>query len=265
MEYNVTAKDNILGFPKLVFQRKYSHTDSQCMAAFVASMNAKSSEMGLDPQTIWMNPSGREDDGVSYSTAKSLAIMTAFASGYPELCEIWSKSSHVVKRKDKQDITVTSSVFTNNVLTNSYPILGGKTGSGFNLERTFEYNTLVAITEINGHLIAGAIMDATSASDRFNAMKQLFEATEATMNGTTPSPITYATKACSVYVPSCPRTYLADKFTVIYTQNENTATGTMSVAKVMTAMIVLDNLTDINKSIKIASADLIGGSGAFFL
>ena len=239
------------------------HTDQEYLAAFVELMNAKSNEIGLDPKTVWRNPSGKEDDGVSISTAKSLAIMTAFATGYPELCEIWNKRTHVVKLKGKSVLTISSSLFTNNILTSSFPILGGKTGSGYNLEGTKEYNTLVCVTQINEKMVAGAIMDATSQADRFEAMKQLFQATKAVMNGNKPSIVTAATKACSVLIPQCPRTYLADKFSVIYAQNENDVTGTMSIAKVMALMVILDHIKDIDRLVEIKSIDLYSGSGAF--
>ena len=137
----------------LVSHPNDQYTEVACMAAFVSAMNAKSAEIGMDSQTIWKNPSGREDDGISFSTAKSLAMMTAFASGYPVLCEVWNKAFHDVKRKGKGVRTISSSLFTDNILINSYPILGGKTGSGFNIERTKEYETLVAITEFDGKLI----------------------------------------------------------------------------------------------------------------
>ena len=264
MEYRVSAEDGLNGNPQLVLERKYPFTDAECMTAFVAEMNAKAAQMGLDAQTIFYNPSGSETDGVSLSTAKSLAIMTAFACGYNQLLEVWSKSSHIVHIKGESNLTVNSTVY-NSLLTDYFSILGGKTGSGTDpIDPNIEYNTLVAITEIDGHLVAGAIMDAGNINYRFSAMRQLFYASRAVIRGETPTSVTYASKACSVYVPACPRTTLADKMNVIYAQDENTATGVMSVTKVMTAMVALDYLTDINKSIKMKAVDIVGGSGAYF-
>ena len=264
MRYSVSARDLSNGNIGTVLTRDYPFTNAQCTTAFVSKMNEKAAELGLDQQTIFRNPSGSEVDGISLSTAKSLAIMTAYACGYGFLGDVWSKASHTVHIKGKSNVTVNSSVY-NSALTNYYNVLGGKTGSGIDPnDPNKEYDTLVAVTEIEGVMVAGAIMDAQNANARFTAMKQLFDASKAVILGQTPGSVTSATKACSVYVPTCPRTYLADKMRVIYAQNENTATGVMSVTKVMTAIVALDYLTDVHKSIQLVEDDIVSGSGAIF-
>lgn len=258
MEYNVSAKDNVNGNQQFVLYKKYPNTDADCLAAFVAEMNRKATAIGMT-SSIFYNPSGLEKDGVSKSTARSLAILAAVACGYPELCDIWNKQSYTIHRKDASQISISTSV-SSSALSSYYPILGGKTGSGAG------YNTLIIVTEINGHLIAGAVMDATDQSSRFTAMKQLFDATKATMESGTVTPVADATKACSVYVPSCPRTYPGDKITAIYTQNADVQTGVQSVTKTLSVITALDYLTDINRSVKIVDLDVngIAGSGAIF-
>lgn len=265
MKYTVTAKDNEYGNPGLVLRQTYPYPDAQCMAAFVAAMNAKASYIGMTNTTFY-NPSGYEYGyDIGMSNAKSLAIMAAYACGYGVLCDVWSTSGYSVRRKGKTNIGVRSTFVGNSgsqALSDYYPILGGKTGSGSG------YNTFICITEIEGKLVAGAIMDASSQAARFSAMKQLFDAATTAIQGGTPSAssVTDATKACAVLVPSCPKTFKGGNLTVLYAQNSLVNTGILSVTKTMSVIVALDYLTDINLSAKIVDYDVNGieGSGAIF-
>lgn len=258
IKYDIQVIDPGTGFPKIQLRESSPYTDQECLNAFVSEMNKRASQLGMS-NSSFVTPSGLEIPGVNTSTAKDLARLGVEAVGYPALTEIWNKNSYSVRIKDESSIPITTSV-TSSALENYYPILGGKTGSGAG------YHTLIIVTEIEGKMVAGAIMDALSAEKRFSAMKQLFDAAKIVLQGGTPSTtaVTDASKACAYVVPQLPRTYEKDKLAILYAQNADTTTAAMSASKVLTAIIALDYIQDIHVSVEVKSFDIVEGSGAIF-
>ena len=92
---------------------------------FVAMMNAKAKEMGMT-KTHFCNPHGLDADG-HYTTAKELAMLTAYAYTFPEIRECWAtqyKTIKSTKYKKKWTLWSTNSIF--GYVSN---FLGGKTGT----------------------------------------------------------------------------------------------------------------------------------------
>lgn len=258
--YELIIKDSD-GHPKMFLSNKHPYTEQQCWDAFVTEMNRRASVLGMD-NSNFITPSGLEIPNINTSTARDLARLGVEAVGYPILTEVWNKNSYSVRVKGKSPISITTSV-TSSALENYYPILGGKTGAG---PSGMGYNTLIIITEIDGKMVAGAIMSAASEAKRFSAMKQLFDAAKTAIEGGTPSPgaVTDASKACAFLVPQLPRTYERDELSVLYTQDADTITAAMSTSKVLTAIVALDYIQDIHKSVEVKSFDIVQGSGAIF-
>lgn len=119
-------------------------------SAFVTKMNAKAKEMGMT-KTHFRNPHGLDADG-HYTTAKELAMLTAYAYTFPEIRECWGtqyKTIKSLKKKKKWTLWSTNSIF--GYVSN---FLGGKTGTEDNagccFTGAYEYNGSVYITVVLG-------------------------------------------------------------------------------------------------------------------
>ena len=62
---------------------------------FVAMMNAKAKELGLN-KTHFCNPHGLDADG-HYTTAKELAMLTAYAYTFPKIRDCWGTQFKSIK------------------------------------------------------------------------------------------------------------------------------------------------------------------------
>jgi D-alanyl-D-alanine carboxypeptidase len=118
-------------------------------------MNAKAKEMGMT-KTHFCNPHGLDASG-HYTTAKELAMLTAYAYTFPEIRECWGtqvKTISTVKtkanpKKKKWTLWSTNSIF--GYVSN---FLGGKTGTEDNagccFTGVYEYNGSVYVTVVLG-------------------------------------------------------------------------------------------------------------------
>lgn len=94
-------------------------------ANFVKKMNRKAAAMGLT-DTHFCNPHGLDADG-HYTTAKELAMITAYAYKYSEITDCWATQVKTIKNlKTKKKWTLWS---TNSIFGYVSNFLGGKTGT----------------------------------------------------------------------------------------------------------------------------------------
>ena len=119
-------------------------------AKFVAKMNAKARELGLK-KTQFCNPHGLDADG-HYTTAKELAMLTAYAYTFPEIRDCWGTQYKTIKNlKTGKKMTVWSS---NSIFGYVSNFLGGKTGTEDNagccFTGVYEYNGSVYVTVVLG-------------------------------------------------------------------------------------------------------------------
>lgn len=134
-------------------------------AGFVARMNAKALELGLE-STQYSDPSGLLSENVS--SAYDMARLISYASADERLGSIMRKSHHTVQA-GKQQIKVSS---TNQLVkTGDLDVLGGKTGfisrSGYCLA------TIVRLPQ-TGKQVALVVLGAKSNAGRFWETRHLF-------------------------------------------------------------------------------------------
>ena len=127
---------------------------------FVAAMNAKAEEMGLQ-DTRFDSPAGL-DSPDNYSSPRDMAEISHEAMGYPEFREMVDQPEATIST-DTREIQV----FNTNALLNSYPeATGVKTGTS-----PEGGPSLVASAEEDGESYASVVLDAVSADgtegDRF--------------------------------------------------------------------------------------------------
>ena len=219
---------------------------------FVEQMNKYAAGIGMSNSTF-VTPSGLGINGIgNKSTARDLAKLCVECSYNEILSHIWCTSEKTIMVNDGEINVLTS--FRTKQLSDSYPVLGGKTGSN-----GVDAFTLVCLTKINGMKVAGAVMGAMSNSDRFVAMKQLFDCAKLSMKKqhVPENYVTASVSACALMVPPVRRLNPV----LLYEQNADTVLSPMSTTKLLSVLTALDYINDLNTRIQIAEDDLIGTEG----
>lgn len=120
-----------------------------------------------------------------------------------------------------------------------------------------------------GNVLVAAVLDANSEAARFSAMKQLLDIGKRKLDNPNAviadSDFSYATKGAVCLLPAH-NTGMREKYTfdMLYTKNAGVLALPASVTKVMSLITGMDYLKTVKDVVTIKSADVIGGSGAFF-
>lgn len=133
--------------------------------AFVTAMNEKAKALGL-MDTRFSNPSGLQGDGVQYTTAQDLLVMTKYAlEEFPDFAEVSATVEHVIPANQyHQEYDLENET---NLLT-SYPgVKGVKTG--YTPEAGL---CLVTFLDYKGHRIIGILLNS---ENRREEMKDLLD------------------------------------------------------------------------------------------
>lgn len=260
-------------------QNLYGATD-----VFVSAMIKKTEKMGL---SITINgPAGYPDNQIS--DARSMAKLFLIASGYRELSTIWNTKNDITI-KSKGNVSGThllhSTVFSTdsqghyaNQLTDYYTMLGGKTGTW----NSPSYNMLGAIIKGPDDILFSAWLRRNAGEDsmnnRWKSMKILMDIAFLKVQNPSADISTFEDSLVASGVNSAqvlripngnPVNYeLFDFFKedsryseyAIYGYSSTTQLPIASTTKVITAITVLDFISDLEKLVEIQSSDIIPGS-----
>jgi len=145
--------------------RALARTSPEGTAAFVARMNAKAQELGLD-STTYRDPSGL--DASNMSSAFDMARLIAFAAADERIALIMRTPYYTVRTK-RRVITVHS---TNQlVMKGDVDVRGGKTG--FISKAGYCLATLLRLPQTNQQ-VAVVVLGASSNAGRFMETRHLF-------------------------------------------------------------------------------------------
>ena len=231
-------------------------TDAECKTAFMAKVNEKAKTLKMNDSNFYY-PAG---DGNNETTAHDLLKLIVGSVKYTDLMNIWSTKSKTLTINNGTKTVQLSTTVTSSDFENYYTLLGGKTGSLGNA------NALVIIGLCEGKMLAGAIIGASSTSNRFVAMKELFDIATLALNGqsTSGESISTATSASVCEIPQVPSLYDTNELPVLFNQAETTKLNPASVSKVITAITALDYIDDLDEQAEITMSDASGGSGTVF-
>jgi D-alanyl-D-alanine carboxypeptidase (penicillin-binding protein 5/6) len=138
------------------------HVGDGSVERFVARMNAKAEELGLE-DTRFANPEGLDEEG-HYSSARDLGVLAYAAMRHPLFRELAGTTSTVVTTRDRE-----IPVYTSNGLLGVYPAATGvKTGTTDGAGATFVGSAL-----LENESYITVVMD--SAADRFATAQQMLE------------------------------------------------------------------------------------------
>ena len=225
--------------------------EKECLEKFCEAMNQKVAQMGLR-STEFRSPCGNGD-----STAKDMAKCLIHGYRYEELSHIWGERRHLVSidGEDPREIVVVSTIFEeedNQVLMENYRVLGGKTGTLTNYG-AFNLGFVAEIPESDDK-VACVILYANEKNgfpnNRFKAARQALDA--AVKKYRDPACDVSDTEVCAECACVCLLPKDGEKTRILFEKNAEVKKYPASMTKITTAMVVLDNLEDLEESIPVS-------------
>ena len=122
---------------------------------------------------------------------------------------------------------------------------------------------------VDKRIYVGAVLDASSETNRFLAMKQLFDLAEKKVKNPSYVPeaseFTYATKGAVMMLPQAPSA-MFEKYSlpVLFSQNATVQSIPASTTKVMSAITAIPYIKSIKDTVTLVSGDIETGSGNYF-
>lgn len=230
-------------------------SDENAEKVFVDEMNKKVKQLGGTSK--FLNSSGLTAAG-QLANAYDFSIITLHASTKNEIASVWGQDTYSLDIKGVNSRTVeVNSTVTSPSLENYYSLIGGKTG-------TLGYiHNLTAIVADNDNLYVGTIMKGSK--DRFADLKNAIDETIKKENGKPYNIDLVGTNdtifSVIKYPKYNPTLTTNNKPTHILSKNEDIRTSPASMTKVLTCIVLIENTTNLNQTIKIQESDIVGGSG----
>ena len=270
-----------------------SHSDSECLTRFVQEMNKKAALLGMTnttfydpvgfqpansiPNLDWSEyPEAYKTNDANTMTAMDALRMTIYASGIQHINDAWNRRQFTLNWRNgttPNTATITSAVYSSSycqdsidALLASYDILGGKTGTwGYSPYNAYNL-VMIVRSRSTGKVYAVADMATatgnTSSANRFIDAKKALDKVDA--SGTTNS---FSQGGCCVCeLPSITPSLLnrAD-IDLLFSSGPNVSVHPASVSKVMTAILLCDNVQDLNQCVTVHNYDRLPPSGYNFV
>lgn len=255
-----------------------SHTDAECLTAFLGYMAKKCTLYGMSG-TYYASPSGLTQS--SYSTPQDALKLGVVVASNQRALDIWSTPSRSFSILGDNERTLS---VTNNVISGLatdlgvyYDFLGGKGGS---LIYSDHHRAQILLVDVEGHPTVLSLMalGQTNYNNIYKSAKELCDMVKASLNGQTPSAGTNLTALVSgnggyagCLVPTASGGY-ANLYTpakLIARDHSQSASPTVSrypasTSKTMTMLCALDYITDIHALVRVKTSDIANGSGSTF-
>lgn len=242
------------------------YPDVDAKNRFYLEMNKKAQRIGMN-NTVFLEPAGYPSTLGHYSTAKDLVKMTLIATTYKELMIIDKQPTYVCKVKgdNARNITLTN---INSPVTD-YHIFFSKVGSVIDIGPTnIRGAHFVAIGNApDGRQYVGAVLHCDNKASRAIDMKSAFDNASGLLSD--PSFVTTelnAVGACVSFVPlGAIETYAHNyDLPVLFGKDINYQYHMASTTKVMTAMLGLDYIKNLDTKITVKTSDIQPPTGALF-
>ena len=228
---------------------------------FIQYMNEKAKSIGMTA-SHFNDAAGMNN----ISTARDLLKLAICVKQYPILDHIWSQntySSQVMGPRARTRESISKSLHPD--LDNYYRKLGKKGGTLKNTQKNLFVYNLISVLEIpdtSDRLIIVVMYahgDNTTPDNRFHATKQIADIAIKKYKGESLSDSSVCCEnAIAAIITKGEKSY--DAARILYEKNADMPGRPMSVSKILTAMCVLDCVSDLNKSITYHEYDTnIGG------
>ena len=241
--------------------RRIEVLDRDAHRVFIEEMNNKARLLGMD-NTVFKNMHGFKADG-QVSTAKDFLKLGFYAIGNAELIKVWgAKEYNLLISSEKNKNLKIETTLHSSYLEEKYMVLGGKTGT---IGRdVLDVITLVADKDENLYL--AVVMGAsgkTGGADRFEGVDQLISAYKKKyVESVNPITLFKATSGSVMKIPSGnPYFYTNTVLDATFGVNETEIVVPASMPKLMTALLLIENVNNLNETGFISHSDIAGGSG----
>lgn len=223
--------------------------DDVAEQVFVDEMNKKAGLLGCE-NLRFKNSSGLTAAG-QLTSPKDFAIISRHAAGIDELNKVWGAKTYEVNVKGSNPRKVPiSTTVQDEVFEQDYKILGGKTGT-LGIVKNL---SLVAQHRDKGHILVGTVLRAND--DRWTAMKQLLDETINVIEDNPSEGFTVdSIGACSAVLPANPLLHTSDDLNEVYIQNNDQLTSPASLTKILTSMVLIENIPNLSESFVYKSRD----------
>ena len=274
------------------YHSQATYTDRECLARFIQEMNTKAALLGMSDTTFY-DPVGLQPLGsLNYSqanypeayvindantmTAMDALRMLIYASGVQHINDAWNITQftlNFMRGTTAMSTTIYSSVYNSSTyqssidaLLASYDILGGKTGTwGYSPYYAYHLD-FIARSKATGKVYAVVNMStstANSAADnRFIDAKKALDYVDA--GGSNPN---FSKGGCVIaeLTPYTPSLLNRADITLGYEYGKTTSLHPASTTKIMTAILLCDNVLDLNLKVTVHEDDRLPPSGYNFL
>lgn len=249
-----------------------THTDAECVTAFVAEMNKYAARFGM-ANTHFDNPHGLPEN-THLSTARDLAKMVFCCTAYDKLMQFWGQTSYSVEIGGDHARTISgTSTYKGSAMTtlgDYYHIFGGKSGTITVSGTRYENLALVCKSKVDDAWLAGCIMynsnspSAGTTDNRGVPFKEMLDWLEDVRQDPETAAQTVQAQYCSAFVvpPHNPMAY-QDMTLQQVGKSSTTQARPASTTKLMTAMVALDHIS-LDETITIKASDIQSGSGDTF-
>lgn len=246
----------------LMKRSKANASDEEAHAVFIEEMNRKAHLLEMT-KTQFKNVQGfKMDEHVS--TARDFLILGLHGMGYNELLKVWGKKKYTFnfRGQNARKETITTTV-KDSFIEKEYDILGGKTGTlGKNI-----LNVMALVRDKEGEIFLTVVMGAsgeTGEADRFEAVHQLISLSKQNSVNTENIKINSfkAVSGSVLKVPSGNPMFFTNNMPLsTFSIKEQEIIAPASLTKLMTAVVVIENVVNLNELVTISSSDVSGGSG----
>ena len=219
-----------------------NYSAKDCLDAFCARMNEKAKELGMK-NSEFVDPTGIGNLSTAYDIMQLLQIayknpviwQVITTDGYTANIEGADPRQYSFESKTKLGANY-------QCLRDHYELLGGKGGSLYT-PHVYNLATIIKAEGADGNL-ACVVMKSVDAGDgplnRFEATKQAVDAALQTINGQTPGDV------CAQSAMVCTAADHCGNSTLLYEKNSTDVIKPASMTKLLTALIVLENISDLS-------------------
>lgn len=233
-------------------------SDDACRVQFALAMNEKCIQLKMN-NTLFQNTHGLSSPG-QISTSRDMLLLALYTLGNEILSKIWCTRNYTIYIKGPQARKISlNSLAAHPILDEEFTFLGGKTGT-VNPRKT---NVLLVLADKDSNIFVTTVMGAISEEKRFIDAKKLASAAqkkllnpdyqfEESLTANSGSVLAVRGKPF-LEVNSC----LPSTFSI----NENNPSPPASLTKVMTSLILLETISDLDETFTFKESDITGGSG----
>ncbi len=237
-------------------------TAEQAKKIFIKEMSRKAKQIGLI-HSNFVEPAGFPSTKEQIMTVRDMLKMMIYASSYEELAAIWNKKSYTMNiygsqaRKLRVQTTVKLPA-----IEAEYEILGGKTGEIWGTNEIDGFHIVLLLAAQNGKRFAAALRGASSPANRAKDLKIALDNAMLLAHDPNAKVQDIASESAAVCVLPAQTEY---DMPFIYAKNADVPGHPASITKIMTAIIALGYLPDLDEKIVLQQSDMTPGMGDFFL